>query len=162
MECSLSRYVVELELLISWRSKFENSKFKSLNSGFKMRLAFPLYLYTRIGSNKGKSPEHNQAKHTKHPHSLEWHNSTITIVFPSTFRNTLVCLCTFLQEKDSASVTLLREQSTKDIEGSTIIRDAQQHHHTNQCSYDCRCYRRLCRIGTSRRHTSTTQTCSSL
>ena len=40
--------------------------------------------YTRIGSNKGKTPEHNQAKHTKHPHSLEWHNSTITIVFPST------------------------------------------------------------------------------
>ena len=28
--------------------------------------------YTRIGSNKGKTPEHNQAKHTKHPHSLEW------------------------------------------------------------------------------------------
>ena len=27
--------------------------------------------YTRIGSNKGKTPEHNQAKHTKHPHSLE-------------------------------------------------------------------------------------------
>ena len=23
--------------------------------------------YTRIGSNKGKTPEHNQAKHTKHP-----------------------------------------------------------------------------------------------
>ena len=38
--------------------------------------------YTRIGSNKGKPPEHNQAKHTKHPHSLEWHNSTITIAFP--------------------------------------------------------------------------------
>ena len=34
-------------------------------------------VYTRIGSNKGKTPEHNQAKHTKHPHSLEWHNSTI-------------------------------------------------------------------------------------
>ena len=27
---------------------------------------------------RGKTPEHNQAKHTKHPHSLEWHNSTIT------------------------------------------------------------------------------------
>ena len=25
----------------------------------------------------GKSPEHNKAKHTKHPHSLEWHNGTI-------------------------------------------------------------------------------------
>ena len=25
---------------------------------------------------RGKTPEHNQAKHTKHPHSLEWHNST--------------------------------------------------------------------------------------
>ena len=36
--------------------------------------------YTRIGSNKGKTPEHNQAKHTKHPHSLEWHNSAITII----------------------------------------------------------------------------------
>ena len=48
--------------------------------------------YTRIGSNKGKTPEHNQAKHTKHPHSLEWHNSTITIVFPSTLRNTLVVM----------------------------------------------------------------------
>ena len=35
---------------------------------------------------RGKTPEHNQAKHTKHPHSLEWHNSTITIVFPSTLR----------------------------------------------------------------------------
>ena len=41
--------------------------------------------YTRIGSNKRKTPEHKQAKHTKHPHSLEWHNSTITIVFPSTY-----------------------------------------------------------------------------
>ena len=49
------------------------------------------YVYcTRIGSNKGKTPEHNQAKHTKHPHSLEWHNSTITVVLPSTLRNTLV------------------------------------------------------------------------
>ena len=37
-------------------------------------------VYTRIGSNKGKTPEHKQAKHTKHPHSLEWHNSTITII----------------------------------------------------------------------------------
>ena len=45
-------------------------------------------VYTRIGSNKGKTPEHNQAKHTKHPHSLEWHNSTITIVFPSTSTDT--------------------------------------------------------------------------
>ena len=43
-----------------------------------------LFDYTRIGSNKGKTPEHNQAKHTKHPHSLEWHNSAITIIFPST------------------------------------------------------------------------------
>ena len=33
---------------------------------------------------RGKTPEHNQAKHTKHPQSLEWHNSTIMIVFPST------------------------------------------------------------------------------
>ena len=41
---------------------------------------------------RGKTPEHNQAKHTKHPHSLEWHNSTITIVFPSTLRNTLVVM----------------------------------------------------------------------
>ena len=49
-----------------------------------------LDVYTRIGSNKGKTPEHNQAKHTKHPHSLVWHNSTITTVFPSTLRNTLV------------------------------------------------------------------------
>ena len=48
--------------------------------------------YTRIGSNKGKTPEHNQAKNTKHPHSLEWHNSTITIVFPSTLRNTMSTL----------------------------------------------------------------------
>ena len=32
-------------------------------------------IYTRIGSNKGKTPEHNQAKHKKHPHSLEWHNA---------------------------------------------------------------------------------------
>ena len=48
--------------------------------------------YTRIGSNKGKTPEHNEAKPTKHPHSLEWHNSTITIVFPSTLRNTLVVM----------------------------------------------------------------------
>ena len=40
--------------------------------------------YTVIGSIKGKTPEHNQAKQTKHPHSLEWNNSTITIVFPST------------------------------------------------------------------------------
>ena len=30
------------------------------------------YYYTRIGSNKGKTPEHKQAKHTKHPHSVEW------------------------------------------------------------------------------------------
>ena len=53
----------------------------------------PCFRYTtRIGSNKGKTPEHNQAKHTKHPHSLEWHNSTITIVFPSTLRNTLVLM----------------------------------------------------------------------
>ena len=37
--------------------------------------------YTRIGSNKGKTPEHNQAKHTKHPHSLEWHNSIIHTLF---------------------------------------------------------------------------------
>ena len=51
-----------------------------------------MFDYTRIGSNKGKTPEHNQAKHTKHPHSLEWHNSTITIVFPSTLRNTLVVM----------------------------------------------------------------------
>ena len=48
--------------------------------------------YTRIGSDKGKTPEHNQAKHTKHPHSLEWHNSAITIIFPSTLRNTLVVM----------------------------------------------------------------------
>ena len=39
------------------------------------------YFNTRIGSNKGKSPEHNQAKHTKHPHSLEWHNSIIHTLF---------------------------------------------------------------------------------
>ena len=43
-----------------------------------------MYVYTRMGSNKGKTPEHKQAKHTKPPHSLEWHNSTITIIFPST------------------------------------------------------------------------------
>ena len=49
-----------------------------------------IFVYTRIGSNKGKTPEHKQAKHTKHPHSLERHNSTITIVFPSTLRNTLI------------------------------------------------------------------------
>ena len=48
--------------------------------------------YTRKGSNKGKTPEHHQAKHTKHPHSLEWHNSTITIIFPSPLRNTLVVM----------------------------------------------------------------------
>ena len=30
------------------------------------------FFYTRIGSNKGKTPEHKQAKHTKHPHSVEW------------------------------------------------------------------------------------------
>ena len=41
-----------------------------------------MYVYTRMGSNKGKTPEHKQAKHTKPPHSLEWHNSTITIKPP--------------------------------------------------------------------------------
>ena len=51
-----------------------------------------MYVYTRMGSNKGKTPEHKQAKHTKPPHSLEWHNSTITIIFPSTLRNTLVVM----------------------------------------------------------------------
>ena len=65
------------------------------NGLFALELISP-YLhkvyYIRIGSNKGKTPEHNQAKHTKHPHSLEWHNSTITIVFPSTLRNTLAQL----------------------------------------------------------------------
>ena len=50
-----------------------------------------IYVVCYIGT-RGKTPEHNQAKHTKHPHSLEWHNSTITIVFPSTLRNTLVVM----------------------------------------------------------------------
>ena len=55
--------------------------------GVPIRVSIVCYIGTR-----GKTPEHNQAKHTKHPHSLEWHNSTITIVFPSTLRNTLVVM----------------------------------------------------------------------
>ena len=45
-----------------------------------------------IPSNFTSVYTHNQAKHTQHPHSLEWHNGTITIVFPSTLRNTLVVM----------------------------------------------------------------------
>ena len=47
--------------------------------------------YTRIGSNKGKTPEHNQAKHTKHPHSLEWHNSAITIILAAACVHERLC-----------------------------------------------------------------------
>ena len=60
----------------------------------RIRMQCSTVFYTRIGSNKGKTPEHNQVKHTKHPHSLEWHNSTITIVFPST-QCSAVCYNTF-------------------------------------------------------------------
>ena len=55
--------------------------------------------YTRIGSKTSR--EHSHAKHTKHPHSLEWHNSTITIVFPSncSYSNRIIycILCTLEQ-----------------------------------------------------------------
>ena len=35
--------------------------------------------------SQGKSPKHNHALHTRHPHSLEWHNSTIAKSFPAHF-----------------------------------------------------------------------------
>ena len=47
---------------------------------FAIYTVLPQY-YTRIGSNKGKTPEHNQAKHTKHPHSLEFFRSTLIVLW---------------------------------------------------------------------------------
>ena len=72
----------------------------------------PVFLHTRIGSHRGNPQStikyctesihttrmrclvlHCIAPLVKAVHSLEWHNSTITEIFPSTLRNALVVVC---------------------------------------------------------------------
>ena len=48
-----------------------------------------MMLYTRIGSNRG-NPQNTIMKCTKQSHSLEWYNSTITIILSNTLCNALV------------------------------------------------------------------------
>ena len=55
---------------------------KAKTSGAELTAVY--FLLHPKRKSQGKSPEHNQASHAKHPHSLEWHNSTMMKIFPST------------------------------------------------------------------------------